>query len=465
MTVTEALQLIDQLVFKHTGKHLNDLQKNVVQGIWQGQTYSEIAGEFSYESENHIGNVSRKLYEILSTELKELGENETVTKSNFCWSIERLATTFNSSQVVGIGINSHFTLCPNPSQNQNKEVNQKPEISQKNFYQNVRQAPKITKFYGRTNELSTLSEWIDNPNTRLISVLGISGIGKSALVKHFVDTCNLPFDAIIWKNLKLSYSLSSVITEILTELNPGCLDFNKSNVLNLFLELLTEKRCLIILDNIQEIFALKQFAGQYQPEYQDYKTLFQMVTEIEHQSCLILISQEKCEEMISLDSEIYPIYCLELSNLDQADQQIILNNYNLKDNETWQQLIKFYEGNPTYLKSIAILINDIFEGRVSEFLTENNFLLTETINSKFNSIWMRLSQVEQEILLEISRQDQFLSREEIKQFLSLSSTDIIKGLQSLKQRFLLIPLKTDKQLLSISACFQQYIKNNHYQEK
>ena len=119
-----------------------------------------------------------------------------------------------------------------------------------------------------------------------------------------------------------------------------------------------------------------------------------------------------------------------------------------------QQLIKFYEGNPTYLKSIAILINDIFEGRVSEFLTENNFLLTETINSKFNSIWMRLSQVEQEILLEISRQDQFLSREEIKQFLSLSSTDIIKGLQSLKQRFLLIPLKTDKQLLSISACFQ-----------
>lgn len=462
MTVTEALQLIDQLVFKHTGKHLNDLQKNVVQGIWQGQTYSEIAGEFSYESENHIGNVSRKLYEILSTELKELGENETVTKSNFCWSIERLATTFNSSQVVGIGINSHFTLCSNPSEYQKK---QKPEVNPKNYYQNLRQAPKITKFCGRNNELSTLSQWIDNPNTRLISVLGISGIGKSALVKHFVDTCNLPFDAIIWKNLKLSYSLSSVITEILTELNPSCLDFNKSNVLNLFLELLTEKRCLIILDNIQEIFALKQFAGQYQPQYQDYQTLFQTITEIEHQSCLILISQEKCEEMISLDCELYPIYCLELSSLEQSDQKTILNNYNLKDNDTWQQLIEFYEGNPTYLKSIAILIHDIFEGRVSEFLTENSFLLTETINSKFNSIWMRLSEVEQEILLGISRHDKFLSRDEIKQCLSLSSVDIIKGLQSLKQRFLLIPLKTDKQLLSISPCFIQYLKNNHYQEK
>jgi len=462
MTVTEALQLIDQLVFKHTGKHLNDLQKNVVLGLWQGQTYSEIAGEFSYESENHIGNVSRKLYEILSKELKELGEYETVTKSNFCWSIERLANSYNSLQVVGININSHFTLCPNPSEYQKK---QKSEINPKNYYQNLRQAPKITQFFGRTNELSILSQWIDNPNTRLISVLGISGIGKSTLVKHFVDTCNLPFDAIIWKNLKLSYSSSSLLTEILTELNPSCLDSNKSKVLNLFLELLNKKRCLIILDNIQEIFTCKQFAGQYQPQYQDYQTLFQMITEIEHQSCLILISQEKCEDMISLDSEIYPLYCLELSSLDQSDQETILNTYNLKDKHTWQQLIDFYDGNPTYLKSIAILINDIFEGRVSEFLAENSFLLTETINSKFNSVWMRLSQVEQEILLEISRHDQFLSREEIKQRLSLSSIDIIKGLQSLKQRFLLISLKTDQQLLSISACFQQYLKNNHYPEK
>lgn len=462
MTVTEALQLIDQLVFKHTGKHLNDLQKNVVQGLWQGQTYSEIAGEFSYESENHIGNVSRKLYEILSKELQELGENETVTKSNFCWSIERLATTFNSSQVVGIGINSHFTVCPNPSEYQKQ---QKPEVNPKNYYQNLRQAPKITQFFGRTNELSMLSQWIDNPNTRLISVLGISGIGKSSLVKHFVDTCNLSFDAIIWKNLQLSSSSSSVITEILTELNPSCLDSNKTNSLNLFLELLTEKRCLIILDNIQEIFTPKQFAGQYQPQYQEYQTLFQMITEIEHQSCLILISQEKCEEMISLDGDFYPIYCLELSSLEQSDQKTILNNYNLKDDDTWQKLIEFYNGNPTYLKSIAILIHDIFEGRVSEFLKENICILTETINSKFNSIWMRLSRVEQEILLEISRPDQFLSRDEIKQHLSLSSIDIIKGLQSLKQRFLLTQLKTDQQLLSISACFQEYLKNNHYQEK
>ena len=71
MPVTEILQLVDQLVFKQTGNHLNNLQKDVIQGIWQNKTYAEMAKEFGYDSENHIGNVSRELYKTLSAELGE----------------------------------------------------------------------------------------------------------------------------------------------------------------------------------------------------------------------------------------------------------------------------------------------------------------------------------------------------------------------------------------------------------
>jgi hypothetical protein len=67
MNITEILQLVDEIVFKHTGNHLNDLQKNAVSGIWQGQSYAEIADEFDYKSENHVGNVSRELYKIMKT--------------------------------------------------------------------------------------------------------------------------------------------------------------------------------------------------------------------------------------------------------------------------------------------------------------------------------------------------------------------------------------------------------------
>jgi hypothetical protein len=182
---------------------------------------------------------------------------------------------------------------------------------------------------------------------------------------------------------------------------------------------LTQKRCLIILDNVEELFASQQFAGQYKPEYTDYKTFWQMITEVEHQSCFILISQEKCQGMISLDNELYPNHCLELSGLDESARHI-LQQRGLKDEDAWLQLINLYEGHPKYLQYISTLIKDVFRGKVSEFIKEDGLILTEDFKSLFDSIWIRLSEVEKEILLKISQQDYPISREEIRESLSLS---------------------------------------------
>ncbi|MDY7008999.1 MAG: hypothetical protein SWX82_35115 [Cyanobacteriota bacterium] len=67
---------------------------------------------------------------------------------------------------------------------------------------------------------------------------------------------------------------------------------------------------------MQNIFTSGEFAGQYQTEYQDYQNFLQIMTEVEHQSSLILISQEQCAEMECLDQDLYPIKSLELSGLD-----------------------------------------------------------------------------------------------------------------------------------------------------
>ena len=451
ITVTEVLQVVDELVFKHTGNHLTDLQRSAVKGIWQSQTYSEIADEFGYESENYIGNISRDLYKILSKEL-----DEDVTKSNFCWSIERIANSFNP-QLIGIGIKNHVNYCPNNIDIQKQAVNNEAKIKQKTSYINLKQSPRITNFYGRTNELLTLSDWIEKPNTRLISILGILGIGKSIFVKHFIDTHTIPFDAIIWKNIKLSNSLNSILTEILTELNINIQDINTNNLLNQSLELFNQKRCLIIFDNLEEIFTPQQFTGKYQPEHQNYKTFLQMITETQHQSNVILISQEKCQEMISLDYELYPSHCLELSGLNNAATEI-LKNQGLKNEEAWLELIKLYESHPRYLQYISILIKDVFQGEVSELLKENSLILTADFKSLFDSIWMRLSEVEKEILLKISQQDKSISRDDIKDLLSLSSIDIINGLQSLTRRFLLTKLENDEKLFNLSSVFRAYLK-------
>ncbi|MDB9534422.1 hypothetical protein PN451_00940 [Dolichospermum planctonicum CS-1226] len=169
--------------------------------------------------------------------------------------------------------------------------------------------------------------------------------------------------------------------------------------------------------------------------------------------------------MISLDSELYPIHSLELSGLNNAATEI-LKNQGLKNEDNWLNLINLlinlYESNPKYLQYISILIKDVFQGEVIEFIKENSLILTADFKTLFDSIWMRLSEVEKEILLKISQNEQPISRDEIKQLLSLSSMDIINGLQSLTRRFLLTKLGNDEKLLNISPILREYLKIHHH---
>jgi ABC-type dipeptide/oligopeptide/nickel transport system ATPase subunit len=449
MTIAEILQIADRLVFSQTGKHLDDLQEAVIKGVWQGQTYQVIADECQH-SESRVRDVGYKLWEILS---EQLGED--INKCNFRSTFERLDLT--SSQFINI-IQSieNFRFCSYTNQSLNND--RQAQSNQQQPYCDLKQAPKINHCYGRENELSTLSQWLENPNTQLISVLGIAGIGKSTLVRHFLDINTQTFDAIIWKNLKLS-SLDSIVTEISTNIQANNAQQNiNDNISEQFLNLLIQKRCLIILDNLEEIFTPQQLAGMYKTEYKYKQPFLRMITEMEHQSCFILISQEKCQEMISLDDELYPSHCLELAGLDESAREI-LRNQDLKDEESWLKLIILYEGHPKYLQNISILIKEVFAGKVSDFLQEKSLILTEDIKHSLTELYNRLSPIEKQIALELSRHEQAISRKDLRQSLSLLSTDLINGLQSLNRRYLVITIKGDKILFKLSPIFIEYVKN------
>jgi AAA+ ATPase superfamily predicted ATPase len=448
MAVTEILQFVDNLVFTKTDKHLDDLQKKIIEELFNGKTYKQIANIYDYD-EGYIGDESRNLFKLLS---ESLGED--INKSNFCWTLERGK---NCSKIVSFG-NNNINCYSTYEQSNNNQHNNTEQS--KSSYQDLTLAPKIIRFYGREKELNFLSHGILNQNAHLISVLGLSGIGKTTLVKRFIDLNIQQFEIIIWRSLKFPKSLDLLIDDLLNVCQQEAKATIDDKLKQLF-NILKNKKCLIILDDLENIFVNRQFTGQYKPEYQDYKTFLQMITEIEHQSCLILISQEKCQEMISLDSELYPIHSLELSGLDNAATEI-LKNQGLKNEETWLNLINLYESHPKYLQYISILIKDVFQSEVAEFIKENSLILTEDFKTLFGLMWMRLSEVEKEILLKISQNDQPISRDEIKQFLSLSSMDIINGLQSLTRRFLVSKLENDQKLYTLSAVFKEYLRIYHH---
>ncbi len=216
------------------------------------------------------------------------------------------------------------------------------------------------------------------------------------------------------------------------------------------------KKCLIIFDDVHNVFIDGQLAGEYKSEYQDYQNFFTTLAEVEHQSHVILISQEQCAEMQCLDEELYPIKSLELSGLDDVE---ILKGTGLKNEDSWLKLINLYEGNPVYLKSIAISIKKIFDGDVAEFLADNSLIITKNMQDNFNQLFNKLSPIEQQLVLELSKFNQPVSREYLRQSLDLSSMDLINGLQSLQQRYLVTKIKEDKILFKLSSVFQEYVKN------
>jgi ABC-type oligopeptide transport system ATPase subunit len=489
MNVTEVLQFVDQLVFERTGKHLDDVQRAVVEGSWEGETYSEI-GKKNHFNKNHASDVGGDLWQLLS---EALGED--IKKTNFRSTFERLniESCPNSLNVYNINSNNnHFfhtqTLRQPNKQNQAIQINTKS----KSLHRDLTLAPKIIHFYDRTSERETLSNWIFNQNTRFISVLGLSGVGKTTLVKKFVDL-NLPqFEVIIWRSLKFPKSLDGLVNDLLNVCQQEARETIDDKLKQLF-DILTEKKCLIILDDVQNIFLPGQFSGQYQTEYQDYQNFFTMITEVEHQSHLILISQELCPEMECLDEDLYPIKCLELSGLSDVN---ILKNTGLKDEDIWSKLIDLYEGNPMYFKDVAILIKDIFDGNVADFLAENSStgilpvcgdkilpvcgdkilpvcgdkilpvcgdkilpVVTNKTRSRLNQLFNRLSPIEQQLVLELSKIDQPVSRENLREKLDLSSMDLINGLQSLQHRYLVTKRKGEKIWFKLSPVFREYVRN------
>jgi hypothetical protein len=450
MNVNEVVKFVDQIVFDKTGKHLDDIQTAVVEGTWQRQTYDDIAQEYNV-TKNHVGDVGAELWQLLS---QILGED--LKKNNFRSTFERLEITSlpiiiqnNNKQ------NNNHTFNFDSSYLYQSNKNNEDNNKYKSLHYDISLAPQITNFYDRESELQNIYNWISNQSTSLISVLGLSGIGKTTLIKRFIDLHLEQFEVIIWRSLKYPKSLNLLIDDLLSV----CQQVAKASIgdkLNQFYNILIEKRCLIIFDDIHHIFVSGQFAGRYQGEYQDYQNFFTMIAKIEHQSNVILISQEHCAEMESLDEELYPIKSLELSAL--CDEEI-LRNTGLEDEENWLKLIDLYEGNPGYLKSIASSIKRNFDGKVADFLAENELIITKDMQFLFGKIFNNISAIEQQIILELSKFSQAVSREDLKATLNLSSSDFINGLESLQQRYLIQKIKADKILFKLSPVFQQYIRN------
>lgn len=83
MDTADILQLVDEVVRAKTGKHLNDLQRGIIDGILKRQKYSDIANTYGCTA-GHAKDVGYKLLHMLSDAF-----GESVDKGNLESVLER----------------------------------------------------------------------------------------------------------------------------------------------------------------------------------------------------------------------------------------------------------------------------------------------------------------------------------------------------------------------------------------
>ena len=459
MNLKEMLKVADDIVFAKTGKHLDDLEEAVLRGTLEHDTYKQIAKDFDCSVSN-VRNAGSKLWKILA---KELGED--VNKSNFKSAMERLqnANLFNFAQDVVVS--GSFNICgesrhppdtPNPHQ-QNEDISQSE--STETLHNDLSEMPDLGAFYNRIPELSTLTNWILQQRCRLIAITGISGIGKTALTVQLVQQIKDEFEYVIWcdfDSLPILAEFQSNLIRIISQSEQLDLSANNQKFLPL-IKYLQKYRCLVVLDNIQNLFSSGELAGKYKPEYQDYRTLFKQIKELSHQSCVVLIGWEQPRIITEVKSENSLIRTLRLTGLDIVAAREIFRDNGLTEIDNWDAIIQRYQGNPFWLNSIANLMQDLGECEI-EVLINNTLLLPEDIKDSLQQQCDRLSEIEKQVLSLLAKENDPVNLVKLLENSKINSSDLINVLQSLLKRCL---IEQQGNFYTVLPLIKQYITSTN----
>ncbi|NDJ23372.1 hypothetical protein GS682_17375 [Nostoc sp. B(2019)] len=441
MTVEEALAIVEIILGK---AYLNDLQEVIFRQSWEQKTYPEIAEEFGYDAD-YIKVVGFRLWKMLS---KAIGEK--VTKDNLRASLRRWHSRQLNTTEHGLNAPLSLTLRA-----------KRPATANSTHYCDWGEALDVSIFYGRTQEIAILEQWIIQERCRLVALLGIGGIGKTSLSVKLSEKIQENFEYVVWRSLHNAPTIESLLTSLIQFLSnrqEGDLPESVSNKIFRLLTHLQKHRCLLILDNAEIILTSSEGrTGQYRSGYEGYGELFKRIGEFRHQSCLVLTSREKPKEVALLEGETFPVRSLQLSGLTTTDIQAIFH-YKGKFTSSiceWQTLIQSYAGNPLALKIVATTIRDLFDGNISRFLAQGAVVFGD-IQDLLEQQFHRLSALEKEVMywLAINREPVSFPEIQADLLFPISSAQLLEALEALERRSL---IEKGSGLLTLQPVLMEYM--------
>ena len=496
MDVEEVLEFADHLVFAMTGKHLDSLQQAILRGAWDNQKYRQIAQRL-HRSEKYVKEVGFKLWHLLSDIL-----GEEVNKSNFRAALERrwrfsfvlnFGKTFVSSNNIYPEILQSLELPDQFDEEIAVGFEEAPVLSLSAApnlapIQDLGEAPDVSVFYGRAEELALLEKWIVQERCRLVALLGSGGIGKTTLATKLVEKVKDKFDYAIWRSLRSCPPRAALETNLIQflsnshpyypwagrslsrSLSRNLQALSPDDLFSQLVEFLRQYRCLVVLDDVEMLFDRNQFAGRYQTGSENYSSLFRSIGELSHQSCLVLIGSEQPREIARLESGNQHCRSLQVRGLGTEAATDLLARHSLAEDLAeglaegdWETLISYYQGNPSWLKIAATMIKDLFGGSVSELLQYDPLFLCDDLKCQLDSQCDRLSALEKQVMSALARESEPVSLSKLRQHIPLLSGNLPDALQSLLRRYLIEKQQENRAtLFSLQPLVRQYVKTKYF---
>ena len=303
------------------------------------------------------------------------------------------------------------------------------------------EAPNCTEFYDRETELSTLTNWILEQRCQLVTVLGMGGMGKTALSVKLAQQIQGEFSGLIWRSLRNAPPLDKLLIELIQFLSNEQftpLSQTVDEQIYTLIQYLQNSPFLLILDNVESILDSNKRAGSYRDGYERYGQLFRSIGETQHQSCLLLTSREKPRGIGYREGNNQPIRSLQLEGLQDAGQYLLQEKGFKILPEDAKILIESYAGNPLALKIVSTTIAELFEGDITQFLAEGTIIFGD-IADLLDQQFSRLSPLEQQVMYWLAIHQEWISLSQLKQALvtPFSQRDLLEALDSLQQRSLI----------------------------
>lgn len=347
-------------------------------------------------------------------------------------------------------------------------------ISNRHSIQNLTdwgEAPDISAFIGRTAELTTLKYCILEEHCRVVTLFGMDGMGKTSLSVKLAEQIQDKFEFVIWRSLRNVLPVKDMLADLIKILSKGQkTDLPKTldGRISQLIHYLKNTRCLLILDNLETISqdALDKYdLGYYRQICKDYGELIKRVAETCHQSCLVLTSQETPKEIRQFIGEKLPVRALQIKGLQVIDIEEIFKSKGTfwGSNSDWHQLIDSYAGNPLLLNIASSKIRNLFEGNISEFLSQKTLVFNE-INQFLKEHFHCLSDIENIIIEWLASNSQPASFSEMRSQLSphIAPQELLDALESLQERSL---VNKNHPLFSVAPMVREYINHQFIQNQ